>query len=101
MKYDNVAQFLPPGFKANSQEREQPPSTTRKTTTTNDPTTTKSSGVPKLSLANLFGDIKNDDLSDLLPPGFNSEEVPTKSISTSTTGECDNSFWRGDQKGVA
>ena len=71
VKYDNVAQFLPPGFKVNSEQKEQPRTTTRKTTTTNDPTTTRSSGVPKLSLANLFGDIKNDDLSGLLPPGFN------------------------------
>ena len=103
IKYDNVAQFLPPGFKVNPEEEKetpQPPSTTRRTTTTTittDPTTTRSSGVPKLSLANLFGDIKNDDLSGLLPPGFNPDKIPeeeerttsTKSISTTTTGELD------------
>ena len=101
IKYDNVAQFLPPGFKVNPEEEKetpQPPSTTRRTTTTTittDPTTTRSSGVPKLSLAGLFGDIKNDDLSGLLPPGFNPDKIPeeeerttsTKSISTTTTGE--------------
>ena len=98
IKYDNVAQFLPPGFKVNPEEEKepQPPSTTRRTTTiTTDPTTTRSSGVPKLSLANLFGDIKNDDLSGLLPPGFNPDKIPeeeerttsTKAVSTTTTGE--------------
>ena len=49
---------------------------TDSTTTTNDPTTPGSSGVPKLSLKNLFGDIKNDDLSGLLPPGFNPDKIP-------------------------
>ena len=96
IKFDNVAQFLPPGFKVNPEEKEQPPSTTRRTTTTNDPTTTRSSGVPKLSLANLFGDIKNDDLSGLLPPGFNPDKedrTTTKSTSTRTTGGLNNKYF--------
>ena len=101
VKYDNVAQFLPPGFKVNSEEQ----TTTRKTTTTKDPTTTTSSGIPKLGLANLFGDIKTDDLSGLLPPGFNPDKIKeeeevtsTKSVTTSTsTGWCAKRYYtRGD-----
>ena len=69
---------------------------TDSTTTTKDPTTTsRSSGVPKLSLKHLLGDLKNEDLSGLLPPGFNPDKIPeekerttsTKSISTTTSGE--------------
>ena len=55
------------------------------TTATKDPTTTsRSSGdlwalpgdLPKLSLGDLLGDLTSDDLSGLLPPGFNPDKTP-------------------------
>ena len=52
------------------------------TTTTKDPPTTGSSGVPKLSLKHLFGDIKSDDISGLLPPGFNPDKIPEEERTT-------------------
>ena len=68
---DDVSAFLPPGYNpdAAKEEDSKPVETTTKETTT----TTKKSDF-KLDLSNLFSDIKTDEVSAFLPPGYKAEE---------------------------
>lgn len=59
--------FLPPGYKAAAEEEEESSSSSPQPP---QPPPQPSPTEFKLDLANLFGDIKTDDVASLLPPGY-------------------------------
>ena len=64
-----ISQFLPPGFKVPSTEKEQETTTT--TTTEKD-----ANGDFKLDISNLFSNIETENVASLLPPGFDPNDIP-------------------------